>query len=134
MRESANLKPTEGLVMKLNIYSIYDTASGLYSRPFFTQSDGEASRSFGDLVTDKTHPVGMHPEDYTLFRLGVFDDVKGSFHNEENQSLMTGLETVANERRVKQDNFEGIHVTEHQVPGNGGTSENEKLHNKVYPK
>jgi len=106
--------------MKLNIYSIFDQASGLYSRPFFTQSDGEAVRSFNDISIDAEHPCGKHPEDYTLFRLGVFDDTNGNFHNEENQSLMTALETIAATRRVKQDNFENeIEVSEHQLPGNG---------------
>ncbi len=105
--------------MKLNIYSIYDVASGLYSRPFFTQSDGEATRSFNDIACDTDHPIGKHPEDYTLFRLGVFDDTNGSFHDESNQALMTGLETVSITRNAKQDNFEGIQVTEHRLPGNG---------------
>ncbi len=86
--------------MKLNIYSIYDTASGLYSRPFFCQSDGEAQRSFQDLATDAEHPVGKHPEDYSLFRLGIFSDLTGDFTDEKNECLCTGLETVAQSRTV----------------------------------
>jgi len=94
--------------MRLNIYSIYDTASGLYSRPFFCQSDGEASRSFQDLATDAEHPVGKHPEDYSLFRLGVFSDLEGSFNDEKNECLSTGLETVAQSRNIRQpDNYGG---------------------------
>ena len=106
MRSRIKLKPKKDIVMKLNIYSIFDTASGLYSRPFFTQSDGEAVRSFNDIACDTEHPVGRHPEDYTLYRLGVFDDTKGHFHDESNQSLMTALETIASTRAVKIDNFE----------------------------
>jgi len=94
--------------MKLNIYSIYDTASGLYSRPFFTQSDAEAVRSFKDISLDADHPIGKHPEDYTLFRLGVFDDVKGKLYNEENESLSTALEQVSASRRVNQDNIQKL--------------------------
>ncbi len=81
--------------MKFNVYSIYDTASGLYSRPFFTQSDGEAVRSFQDIATDETHPVGKHPEDYSLFRIGLFDDGCGLLTNEQNDCLVTGVEMVA---------------------------------------
>ncbi len=81
--------------MKLNIYSIFDTASGLYSRPFFTLSDAEAIRSFSDITQDAEHPIGKHPEDYTLFRLGVFDDTTGLLNNEANESLCTALERVA---------------------------------------
>ncbi len=86
--------------MKLNIYSIYDTASGLYSRPFFCQSDGEALRSFQDLATDAEHPVGKHAEDYSLFRLGIFSDNNGSFTDEKNECLNTGLEAVAQSRNI----------------------------------
>ena len=106
MRSSANFRKKEG-TMKLNIYSIFDTASGLYSRPFFTQSDGEAVRSFNDIATDVEHPIGKHPEDYTLFRLGVFDDIKGHFHDESNQSLMTALETIASTRQLRRRSRKG---------------------------
>ncbi len=92
--------------MKLNIYSVFDTASGLYSRPFFSQSDGEAMRSFQDISTDAKHPIGMHPEDYTLFRLGIFDDSSGNLTNETNSSLATALELVAASRNVNKDNLE----------------------------
>lgn len=92
--------------MKLNIYSIFDQACGLYSRPFFTQSDGEAIRSFTDISTDAEHPIGKHPEDYTLYRLGIFDDQNGLLTNEENTSLATALERVASTRNCNRDNFD----------------------------
>lgn len=59
--------------MKLNMYCIYDTATGVYLRPFFMQSDGQATRSFKDIATDADHEIGKHPEDYSLHRIGVFD-------------------------------------------------------------
>ncbi len=92
--------------MKLNIYSIYDTASGLYSRPFFTPSDAEAIRSFSDIAQDAEHPIGKHPEDYTLYRLGIFADDNGTLTNEPNESLCTALERIAATRTVNQDNLE----------------------------
>ena len=85
--------------MKLNVYSIFDTASGLYSRPFFSQSDPESMRSFADIAVDKTHPIGKHPGDYALYRIGIFDDTKGKLHNEENECLVTALEAVAGDRQ-----------------------------------
>ncbi len=81
--------------MKLNIYSIYDTASGLYSRPFFDQSDAAAKRAFQDLVIDKGHPVGKHPEDYALFRIGIFDDNNAKIMAEDRDCLTNALELLA---------------------------------------
>lgn len=105
--------------MKLNIYSIFDTASGLYSRPFFTQSDAEAIRSFSDIATDAEHPVGKHPSDYTLFRVGIFDDTTGTFTDENNSSLCNALERIASAQNVNQDNldlFEKTITTEPPQP------------------
>jgi len=103
--------------MKLNIYSIYDSASGLYSRPFFTQSDPEAIRSFSDIATDAEHPIGKHPQDYTLFRVGIFDDATGKFTNEENTSLCNALERVAATQNVNTDNLE---LFEKNLPAGNG--------------
>ncbi len=89
--------------MKLNIYSIYDTASGLYSRPFFTPSDAEAIRSFSDIAVDAEHPIGKHPEDYTLIRIGTFDDATALLNNENNESLCTALERVAATRKFSNE-------------------------------
>ncbi len=110
--------------MKQNIYSIFDTASGLYSRPFFSTSDALAKRDFGNIATDAEHPIGMHPEDYTLFRLGVFDDNRGELHNEPNESIATALECVSSARNVNKDNLELFNnELTHQMqnpPGNSG--------------
>ncbi len=92
--------------MKLVIYSIFDTATGLYSRPYFSQADAEAMRAFADIIQDAEHPCGKHPEDYSLVRIGMFDDTRGDIHNEENETLVTGLEAVAKSRNVNRDNLE----------------------------
>jgi len=63
--------------MILVLLALYDSAAEGYMRPFFSPSRGEAIRSFGDLVKDQTHPVGQHPEDYTLFELATFNPQTG---------------------------------------------------------
>ena len=55
--------------MRLNVYTIFDSASSAYMRPFFMSSDGQALRSFTDISQDAEHEVGKHPEDYSLFRI-----------------------------------------------------------------
>lgn len=60
--------------MRTNAYAIFDRASGSYSNPFFLPSDASARRSFGDSANNKELNVGAHPEDYTLFRIGRYDD------------------------------------------------------------
>lgn len=81
--------------MRLNVYAIYDTASKAYMRPFFLQSDGQAVRMFTDIAQDADHEIGKHPEDYSLFRIGTYDDQKGRLHPEDRECLATALELVA---------------------------------------
>ena len=92
--------------MKTQLYSIYDTASGIYDKVVFAPSDGIVTREFQDLCTSADHPYGQHPEDYSLFRLGSFDNLTGTVTDEKNECLATGLELVALSRNVNRDNIE----------------------------
>lgn len=87
--------------MKMNIYTIYDTAAKTYMRPFFMASDGQALRAFTDISTDADHEVGKHPEDYSLHRIGTFDDQKAAINPETPDCLATALEVVAASRNVE---------------------------------
>jgi len=88
--------------MKLNSYTIFDTASGAYMRPFFMPADGQATRAFADIANDPEHEVGKHPEDYYLIRNGIFDDQTARYTPEELETLMTGLEAVASRKKQNQ--------------------------------
>ncbi len=82
--------------MMLRAYSIFDVASGLYQRPFFVGADGEALRLFIDLVAEKDHPVGKHPNDYSLFRLGEFNDISGVLvADSSRECMLTGMQAVS---------------------------------------
>lgn len=94
--------------MKLNAYTIFDVASGTYMRPFFAPADGQAVRGFKDIATDRTHEVGKHPEDYTLYRVGAFNDTTGKLEGEELEKLMTGLECVHASREVSKEQLDAF--------------------------
>jgi len=87
--------------MKMNVYTIFDSAASTYMRPFFMQSDGQALRAFTDISTDAEHDVGRHPEDYSLARIGVYDDSKGKLIPEDVEILATALEVVSSSRNVQ---------------------------------
>ncbi len=75
----------------LSAFTIRDSAAEAFMRPFFSQSKGAAIRSFSDLVNgDDDHPVAQHPQDYTLFEIGSFDELKGEFTAHEPRSLGNG--------------------------------------------
>lgn len=56
------------------IYTVYDSKIEAYLPPFFMQSHAAAIRALSDTMRDDKHPFSMHPEDYTFYYLGEFDD------------------------------------------------------------
>lgn len=78
--------------MKIKVFSVFDVAAGIYQQPFFARSSGEAMRSFCDICGDVKHPLGQHPEDYTLFAVGYWDDKSGGILDEVNEKVITGVE------------------------------------------
>lgn len=63
--------------------------------PFVTQSTGLAIRTFADIANDEKHPIGQHPEDYTLFEIGTFDPQTAKIKMQEAKiSLGTAIEHI----------------------------------------
>ena len=86
--------------MKLNVYSIFDSAAGAYTRPFYTQADAQALRMFTDIALDADNDIGKHPEDYSLVRCGVWNDQDAQFTPEAVETLATANEVIAASRKV----------------------------------
>lgn len=82
-------------MMKNGIFSVYDVASESFQRPFTAVKKGEAMRSFIDICQDEKHPLGQHPEDYTLFEIGSFNDASGEVKDIVNEKVITGVEAAA---------------------------------------
>ncbi len=81
--------------MILEVFVIYDSKSEIYEAPFCQRTKGEAVRTFIDLVNNPKSLVSQHPEDYTLFHVGQYDNSKGT-HTNLNAllSLGTGIQYV----------------------------------------
>jgi hypothetical protein len=68
--------------MMLRLYSIYDSGVSAYLKPFWSDHKANAIRSFIQCVNDKSNPdnmIAMHPDQFTLFELGVFDSNSGQY-------------------------------------------------------
>ena len=74
-------------------FSIYDTKAQNYHVPYFLKNEAIAIRQFGDMVNDPDTTINKHPEDYTLFKLGSWDDQNSKFTQEKTpKALGTGVE------------------------------------------
>lgn len=63
--------------MKHKMFTVYDSKVNAYNQPFFMRSRGEATRGWSDTVNDPKTNFNKHPEDFTLFELGEYDDENG---------------------------------------------------------
>ena len=61
------------------VFSIFDVKAQAYLPPFILPNAEMAARTFGDCINSDNHQFAAHPEDYTLFRLGTFDDNTGAY-------------------------------------------------------
>jgi hypothetical protein len=59
------------------VCSVYDYKAEVFSQPFFAQGRSTAMRSFGDIASDPSHPIGKHPEDYVCYEMGTWNDNEG---------------------------------------------------------
>ena len=76
--------------MQLTAYSVQDTKTAAFGTPFFSQNDETAIRSFQMLSKDTNSVVAFAPQDFRLFRLGVFDDQSGVIEKCQPEFLAQG--------------------------------------------
>ena len=86
---------------------------------FFLTADGEACRMFQDMVANAETPYGKHPADFTLMRLGTWDDQTGEYFSEIISKLFTGLEAVSANRKVDPGQLELLEREAKEITGNG---------------
>lgn len=60
--------------MKLNIYSLFDKKAATFHQPFYSTHDGVAQRMVAASAADVNSSLGQFPSDYSLYRIGTFDD------------------------------------------------------------
>lgn len=63
--------------MKLKIFAVRDAKAEAFGNPFFFKTHGESIRAWDEAVNDAQSPFYKHPNDYTLFEIGEFDQQTG---------------------------------------------------------
>lgn len=63
--------------MILEIYAVKDKQVDAFLQPFFSPTLGSALRSLTEVVKDPNHSFAKNVGDFTLYRLGTFDDGSG---------------------------------------------------------
>jgi len=83
--------------MIVNVYSIFDNKSKIFSQPWVAINDAVAIRSFSGFANDPGSQICRNAEDFSLHRLCTFDDNLGTFNDEsgiENLGLAAAFREV----------------------------------------
>jgi hypothetical protein len=86
--------------MIVKVYSVYDSKAKTWEQPQFVVNKGAAARSWYDLVNQQNTQYNKHPEDYTLYEIGQWDDQAGIVTTyEKKESLGIAIEHVKDEQK-----------------------------------
>ena len=78
------------------VFSIYDAKAAAFLPPFILPKAEMAKRTFMDCVASEDHQFGKHPEDYTLFELGHWNDENATYTLQRvPDPILSGLDCVS---------------------------------------
>lgn len=87
--------PKEVISVKKLCFAVYDHKAGLFNAPFLCVNVDSAVRMTQMAMRDAQSPIGAFPGDFSLHRVGVFEDTSGFFEmtSEKGPELVaTGLQ------------------------------------------
>lgn len=79
-----------------HLYTVKDTKTRTFNRPFCERSDAIAIRNLRMEVNrnDAKNPLYMFPEDYEVYRIGSMDPDTGMVTSQTPELISTGLALV----------------------------------------
>lgn len=83
--------------MKVKLYAVYDSASGIYDGPVPAHGDGVAMRNFTNMAKNKDSTVGRNPEHFSLWRVGEWNDATGEVTPEIKECLGYAVDLITGE-------------------------------------
>ncbi len=75
---------------KMIMASIYDAKAEYWSAPRTFRTENDAMRSF-EMAINSNEGYGLHPEDYTLFKVGTFYEQDGIIDSAPPSVIATGI-------------------------------------------
>lgn len=79
----------------MNIYSVHDSKAEAYLTPLFAPTDGVALRMFVQAAQEEGHQFNKHAADFTLFKIGSFDQITGMIDGQVPETIGNALALAA---------------------------------------
>lgn len=84
--------------MLINLYTIRDAKAEAAMKPILFEQDAIAIRQFELTVTNADNPMSQNPEDYTLYKIGIWDDENMLIEACDPVRIITGLNAYSNRK------------------------------------
>lgn len=68
--------------MKTKVYAVMDNKLSAFMTPFFSHNDETAQRSILVALSHAESAIAVAPDDYDLYKIGIFDDESGLIDSE----------------------------------------------------
>lgn len=65
----------------MKVFAVRDSKIDAFLSPFFMKTTGEALRGWQDVVNNSETAFCRHPNDFCLFQIAEYDELKGTFTN-----------------------------------------------------
>lgn len=65
--------------MLMNAYVIFDSKAQMYNKPFYYVNNMTALRDAQQILASPDHEIAQNPGDYTLFKIGTYNDGTATF-------------------------------------------------------
>lgn len=79
----------------VKLYALHDSKAGTFNSPFPMLTDALAIRSFQQGCLDPQTVMAQHPLDYSLFRIGTYDDETAIIQSEcPPEHLITAIQAI----------------------------------------
>jgi hypothetical protein len=92
--------------MKVSLFAVFDVASGVYDGPVGSNTDATAIRQFTQMAINAETPIGKNPEDFSLVKVGRWDDAKGEIEPVDRVTVITANEAIARHNVVSMERRE----------------------------
>ncbi len=100
--------------MKIGIYTIKDAQAAVFMKPTFFQTEEIAKRTFLQAVMNPNETMGQFPADYTLYKVGQYDDESGTPQPQDPLRICNG-EEILNKKKEDVQRIKNLHEQISQI-------------------
>ena len=94
----------------MKLYTIRDATLGkFFTKLFMLHNDAQAKRVFQAAIIGGDETMAANPDDYTLYRVGAYDDTTGIPIGHDPERVQTGLEALTSAMQDR-ERLEALHA------------------------